>query len=128
MKDKWRQNPYILRLLAYLIPILTFLYMVYHSDYYIPKLFVSEDIPVAILLWGSLGQIIFTLRFIYQWIYSKRQGESLLPKGFWLISITGSVMILSYAIYRKDPVLFIGQSCGLAVYSRNLAILLKSKK
>lgn len=74
-----------------------------------------------------MGQIIFTLRFIYQWIYSKRKDESLLPIGFWIISLFGSLIIVSYAIYRKDPVLILGQSTGLLAYSRNIYLSKKSE-
>jgi lipid-A-disaccharide synthase-like uncharacterized protein len=34
-------------------------------------------------------------------------------------------MVLSYAIFRKDPVLFVGQLFGLIVYSRNIFLGLR---
>lgn len=67
-----------------------------------------------------MGQIIFTFRFIYQWWYSRKRGESLLPAGFWIISLAGSLIIVSYGIVRKDPVLILGQSVGFISYTRNL--------
>ncbi|MEE4137121.1 MAG: lipid-A-disaccharide synthase N-terminal domain-containing protein, partial [Desulforhopalus sp.] len=62
------------------------------------------------MFWGIAGQLVFTFRFVYQWLYSERRHESLLPIGFWAISITGSAMVLSYAVIRRDPVLLVGQS------------------
>jgi len=75
------------------------------------------------MIWGIIGQVTFTFRFVYQWIYSEKKGQSCLPLGFWIISIIGSIMILSYAIYRMDPVLFIGQGFGIVVYARNISLI-----
>lgn len=86
------------------------------------RLFANPDIPFGLLLYGTAGQIIFTLRFIYQWFYSVRQHQSILPAGFWWISLIGSLTICSYAIFRADPVLIVGQSVGLVAYTRNLII------
>lgn len=85
------------------------------------------DIPFGLLIFGSVGQIIFTFRFIYQWWYSRKLGESILPTGFWVLSLVGSMCIISYGIYRKDPVLIIGQGFGFLTYSRNLFLNGKSK-
>jgi lipid-A-disaccharide synthase-like uncharacterized protein len=72
------------------------------------------------MIWGSAGQLIFTFRFVYQWIYSENRKDSVLPLGFWIISTVGSLMIFTYAIYRLDPVLFAAHSLGLFVYVRNI--------
>jgi len=85
-------------------------------------LFHNEAIPRWLLLFGSAGQIIFSLRFLYQAIYSARQRASVLPKGFWYISLTGSAMILIYALFRHDPVVILSQCFGLVVYTRNLIL------
>jgi len=69
---------------------------------------------------------VFTLRFVYQWIYSEKHKKSSLPLGFWLLSLIGSVLILTYAIFRRDPVLFLGHIFGMVVYVRNLVLLNKS--
>lgn len=87
------------------------------------SLFNGSDIPLWLLIYGSAGQIIFTLRFIYQWYYSSRRGMSVLPAGFWIISLAGSLTIVSYAVMRLDPVLIVGQSFGVLAYTRNLIIL-----
>ena len=76
---------------------------------------------------GVVSQVLFTFRFVYQWIYSERKHESQLPMGFWAISLTGSLLILIYAIIRKDPVLFVGHFMGFIVYARNILIKRKEK-
>jgi lipid-A-disaccharide synthase-like uncharacterized protein len=75
---------------------------------------------------GIVSQVVFTLRFVYQWIYSERRKESALPLGFWILSLFGSTLILTYAIFRKDPVLFVGHVLGTVIYIRNLVLLHKS--
>lgn len=91
------------------------------------SLFSNEKVPLALLLLGSAGQVIFSLRFLYQAIYSARRGESLLPAGFWIISLVGSAIIVTYGIIRLDPVLILGQACGLVSYTRNLMIWKKNR-
>lgn len=84
--------------------------------------FNNPDIPLGLIIFGSLGQVVFTFRFVYQWIYSVRRHKSELPAGFWIISLAGSLIICSYAICRCDLVLMVGQSVGLIAYTRNLMI------
>ena len=74
-----------------------------------------------------VGQGIFASRFIVQWIYSEKKGESTIPILFWYLSILGGVSLLVYAIFRKDPVIISGQLFGILIYTRNL-ILIKRKK
>lgn len=85
----------------------------------------SDAVPLPLLLLGTLGQAVFTLRFVYQWLYSRRHGDSLLPIGFWVLSLCGSSMILLYAGLRHDPVLVVGQAFGLTAYLRNLMLSLR---
>ncbi len=90
-------------------------------------LFHNDAIPRWLLIFGSAGQLIFSLRFLYQALYSARRGESLLPAGFWLISTVGAVIILTYGILRHDPVVILAQSFGLVTYIRNLMLLGKNR-
>lgn len=119
-KHQWKKLPVIIRTLLLLTPVVAILYMLKDVGIFVDQFFRNEKIPLWLLVYGSMGQIIFTLRFVYQWIYSKRKDESLLPIGFWVISLFGSLIIVSYAIYRSDPVLILGQSTGLIAYSRNI--------
>ena len=119
-KHQWKKLPVIIRTLLLLTPVVAILYMLKDAGIFVDQFFRNEKIPLWLLVYGSMGQIIFTLRFVYQWIYSKRKDESLLPIGFWVISLLGALIIVSYAIYRRDPVLILGQSTGLIAYSRNI--------
>ncbi|HET9334670.1 MAG TPA: lipid-A-disaccharide synthase N-terminal domain-containing protein [Gemmatimonadota bacterium] len=77
----------------------------------------------AWLVIGFLGQVCFFSRFLVQWMASERAGRSLVPRAFWYLSIAGGAIVLTYAIWRRDPVFIAGQSGGLFVYLRNLILL-----
>jgi lipid-A-disaccharide synthase-like uncharacterized protein len=91
---------------------------------FVGHFFHNAEVPLWLLILGSSGQVIFTVRFIYQWYYSYRRHDSILPIGFWVISLVGSGMIVLYAIIRLDPVLILGQSVGFVAYSRNIMLSL----
>ena len=80
------------------------------------------------LIIGLAGQILFGLRFLVQWICSEVKKESHIPIVFWYFSISGGMILLAYAIHRKDPVFILGQSTGLIVYLRNLRLIYKKEK
>lgn len=125
-KHQWKWLPWLLRAVLLLTPVAAIVYMLEDVSAFVDQFFRNEKIPLWLLIYGSMGQIIFTLRFVYQYIYSKRKDESLLPIGFWIISLFGSLIIVSYAIYRRDPVLILGQSTGLLAYGRNIYLSRKS--
>jgi lipid-A-disaccharide synthase-like uncharacterized protein len=72
---------------------------------------------------GFAGQLLFTSRFLVQWITSERRGQSVVPVAFWWLSLGGAALLLAYAIYRRDPVFILGQAFGFVVYVRNLALI-----
>src|SRR5476649_2635509 len=74
---------------------------------------------------GYVAQILFAMRFVVQWIASERAGRSVVPTAFWVFSIGGGLMLLGYALYRKDPVFIIGQAFGVFVYLRNLQFVMR---
>lgn len=80
------------------------------------------------IIFGFIGQFMFTMRFIVQWIASEKAKKSVIPYAFWIFSISGSIMLCIYAIYRKDPVFILGQSFGIIVYIRNIVLTLKHKQ
>ena len=127
-KKSWKGIPTFIRYLFLLTPVVALGYVLAHQQNFIGQFFNNADIPLGLIIFGSLGQLIFTLRFIYQWFYSYRKHESLLPLGFWIISLTGALLIVSYAFIRHDPVLILGQSVGLIAYSRNIYLLCRSKR
>ena len=72
---------------------------------------------------GFLGQAAFSGRFLVQWVASERAGRSLVPTGFWYLSIVGSALLLAYAVHQRDPVFTVGQSAGMLIYLRNLLLV-----
>ena len=79
------------------------------------------------LILGFMAQGLFSARFLVQWIASERAGMSVGPISFWFLSILGGLLLLSYAIRRRDPVFIAGQAMGVCVYARNLVLIWKSK-
>lgn len=125
LQGEWQKAPKWLQWFLWFFPLLIIIYAYNNNSYDIDKLFRNESIPFWLLIWGSIAQVIFTLRFVYQWIYSEKNKESSLPFGFWLLSLIGSSMILFYAVLRKDPVLLVGHIMGAVIYARNIVILKK---
>ena len=78
------------------------------------------------LIIGFLGQGLFASRFLVQWIYSEKKGESHIPIIFWYLSIFGGIGLLIYAIFRKDPVIILGQTFGIFIYLRNLILIYRN--
>ena len=76
---------------------------------------------------GLGGQMAFTARFLVQWIASEKAGRSTVPVAYWYFSIVGGTVLLSYAIYRGDPVFILGQSMGVIIYSRNLWLIRRER-
>ncbi|MBS9476927.1 lipid-A-disaccharide synthase N-terminal domain-containing protein [Ancylobacter radicis] len=72
---------------------------------------------------GLVGQAMFSARFLVQWWASEREGRSIIPHSFWYLSIAGSLGLVAYAIYQRDPVFIIGQGAGLAIYLRNIRLI-----
>ena len=85
------------------------------------------NLEIIFLSIGFLGQGLFASRFIFQWILSEKKGESYIPVIFWYLSIFGGLGLLAYAIFRKDPVIIVGQSFGIFIYLRNLNLIYKKK-
>ena len=79
------------------------------------------------VIFGIVAQIMFSARFLVQWIVSEIRKESFVPKSFWYLSLAGSTMLLIYSIHRRDPVFILGQAFGTIVYLRNLALYKDSK-
>lgn len=80
------------------------------------------------LIVGFLGQLLFSMRFLVQWVASEREKKSIIPISFWYFSIGGSFLLLAYAIKRQDPVFILGQSMGFIVYIRNLVLIDREKR
>jgi len=87
-----------------------------------------QEIPTAWLILGFLGQALFSMRFLIQWIYSEKHKKSIIPIAFWYFSLAGGITLFTYALLRQDPVFIAGQGLGLFVYVRNLMFIRKEKE
>jgi len=87
-----------------------------------------QEIPTSWLILGFLGQALFSMRFVIQWIYSEKHKKSIIPIAFWYFSLAGGITLFTYALLRQDPVFIAGQGLGLFVYVRNLMFIRKEKE
>ena len=122
-KGIMRHLPFPLKALLLATPVLLLVFVSGHAAELERRFLHNSEIPLPLLLFGSAGQLTFTLRFVYQWYYSHRKGESHLPAGFWILSLVGATAIVTYGIVRHDIVLIAGQSVGVVAYGRNLFLL-----
>jgi lipid-A-disaccharide synthase-like uncharacterized protein len=75
------------------------------------------------LIWlvlGLVAQLMFSMRFVIQWLSSERQKKSVVPNAFWWFSLVGGLMLMVYGIKRGEPVIILGQAIGIVIYLRNL--------
>lgn len=86
------------------------------------------DIPFWLLVLGLVGQLVFTARFVVQWIASERAGRSVVPLAFWWTSLTGALLLLAYGVFRADPIIILGQSLGFLIYGRNLVLIRRERR
>jgi lipid-A-disaccharide synthase-like uncharacterized protein len=121
-QGEWQKAPAALRYFLLAFPLLILIYGYNNGAYDLEILLHNTQIPQWLMILGIVGQLVFTLRFVYQWWYSEQKKESHLPKGFWRLSALGALLIMTYAIYRMDPVLMVGHGSGLIIYLRNLFI------
>ena len=83
---------------------------------------------VVVLAIGFSGQAMFFMRFFVQWLYSEKHRRSLIPTAFWYFSLAGSLLLLTYAIIKQDPVFIVGQSTGFIIYTRNLVLIRREQQ
>jgi len=82
----------------------------------------------AWLVTGFLGQTLFFSRFLLQWIAAERRKEPVVPTIFWYLSLSGGLLLLAYAVARRDPVFMAGQLLGSVVYTRNLMLIHRRRR
>jgi len=112
--------PRICWLLLLAFPVVAVSFVIGDAGQFMRNFLMRADIPAGLLAFGTFGQLLMTLRFIYQWWYSSRLGRSELPPLFWWISLSGAAISFIYGIFRHDIVLLLGQGFGLIVYARNI--------
>ncbi len=126
LKNNWQSIRKFIRVILSLLPI-GVLYVLFFADSQtFIKIFTGTNLLQPLTLLGAIGQLTLNLRFVYQWYFSERKKVSVLPLGFWILSLIGSALILFYAFSRRDPVLLVSQSLGLVAYARNILIYSRS--
>ena len=75
-----------------------------------------------------MGQLLFSARFVVQWLKSEKEKKSVIPTAFWYFSISGGIVLLTYALHKQDPVFILGQGLGLFIYMRNVQLIGKELK
>jgi lipid-A-disaccharide synthase-like uncharacterized protein len=79
------------------------------------------------LVFGIAAQLLFTARFVVQWIVSERLGKSVVPLAFWFLSMGGGLMLLVYGLVRREPIIILGQGLAVFIYMRNLVLIFRNK-
>lgn len=122
LKDQWVTVAPLFRGVVYLVPVASLAYLLSSAPGNLTEIVGNRDVPRWLMIWGALGQLVFTFRFVMQWLDSEAKKESVLSRAFWIVSLAGSTMIMSYAALRRDPVLLLGQLGGAVAYARNLSL------
>ena len=123
LQQQWTKFPKLFRWFLLVFPVFIVIYYFNNNQIDLDLLFKNENIPNWLLALGIVSQTVFTFRFIYQWIYSEKTRTSSLPIGFWILSLSGSILIMAYAIFRNDWVLILGHGLGMIIYSRNIYLI-----
>jgi lipid-A-disaccharide synthase-like uncharacterized protein len=80
------------------------------------------------LAFGLIAQLLFTARFLVQWIASEKAGKSVIPLSFWIFSMAGGLMTLVYGLARREPIIIIGQALAIIIYIRNLSLINQERR
>src|SRR5260221_9349819 len=80
------------------------------------------------LAFGLIAQLLFTARFLVQWISSERAGQSVVPMAFWFFSMGGGLMTLVYGIAKREPVIILGQALATIIYVRNIVLIARNRR
>jgi len=109
-KGHYSRIPRIVPIVQALLPPIIFICLIRgFSIDSLRRLFCDPEMPVRLMVLGFVGQFVFKMRFVYQFFYSHRRGESLMPLNFWIIAVCGSTIIIVYSLIRHDWVLLLGQ-------------------
>ena len=80
------------------------------------------------LVFGIVAQLLFAARFLVQWISSERAGKSVIPFAFWIFSMGGGLMTLTYGLVKREPVIIIGQALATIIYVRNIMLIFRERR
>jgi lipid-A-disaccharide synthase-like uncharacterized protein len=94
------------------------------SDYIYDVFVLKFDFWLA---FGIVAQLLFTARFLVQWLTSERVGQSVMPLSFWYFSMAGGAMTLVYGIVKREPIIIMGQALAVVIYVRNLMLIFRNR-
>ena len=123
----YKKVPRILIVLQAIFPLVILALIVRDLPTFTETFLHNKDVPLWLLLFGVMAQLIYELRSVYQLIYSYKRHQSILPLGHWILAVTGSVMIITYGFIRHDWVLAIGQF-SILFSIRNMMLSISSAK
>jgi lipid-A-disaccharide synthase-like uncharacterized protein len=121
LKKVWSAIPLFFQVLLLAMPPSILLFWFQQE----PTFALEADLSFTFMFVGITGQLLLNCRYLYQWYFSEKANESVLPLGFWVISLAASVMVVIYSVARQEPVLLVAQTLGIAVYVRNIIIYLR---
>lgn len=127
LKNLWMVLPSPARISLFFMPAVALAWILLEGTK-LDAIFASSNLSDPIVAIGAVGQLLLNLRYVYQWIYSEKKNESLIPVGFWIISASASAMIIGYSWFRNDPVLLVSQGMGIFIYLRNIFLHWRPRK
>jgi lipid-A-disaccharide synthase-like uncharacterized protein len=123
----WKKLNMLLQIILIAVPIICFCYLLKDFRNFFEHFF-NGEVPLWLIIYGSIGQLIFSLRFVYQFFDSRRIGVSTMSLTFWIISLIGSLIVATYGLIRGDIVLLTTDSLGSIINARNVMIGIKEQK
>ena len=126
LMGRWARDPAAVRWATCLVPLASVAYLAADAPRNLLPLLANHDVPGWLLAWGLLGQLVFTARFVVQWIHSEAIRQSVLTEAFWTLSVVGAAMMAVYAVFRRDPVLLVANVAGCVAYARNFVLAARS--
>lgn len=127
LKQVWTKLHFVFRVLIVPIPFVLMGWMWLVAPQRFQNIFQQTNFADVALLVGGAGQLLLNLRYLYQWYFSEKAQQSLLPLGFWVISAVASLMVVYYGIMYNEPVLLVAQGMGFVVYLRNIWFALRTR-
>lgn len=127
LKHAWNKVNQVLRWVIIPLPFVLMLWAWLIAPQRFQNIFIETNFASAALLLGGAGQLLLNFRYVYQWYFSEKAQQSLLPLGFWVISALASMMVVYYGIMNNEPVLLVAQGMGFVVYLRNIWFALRTR-
>lgn len=128
LKHVWKSIPRIFQAIIIPLPFILMVWTWFTTPERFQHIFTETNFTEATILIGGAGQLLLNFRYLYQWYFSEKAQESLLPLGFWIISALASLMVVYYGIMNREPVLLVAQSMGFVVYLRNIYFALRTRR